>query len=88
MIPTHSLRLKLILTFLAVSVAGTLIAALIVSLSNKRAFDKLLVQQGQSIFAQDVLNYYQTNGSWQGINQSLSQHPAPDGQTDASVRDL
>ncbi|MCP4428189.1 MAG: HAMP domain-containing protein [Chloroflexi bacterium] len=73
----RSLRLKLIFTFLVISIAGTLIAALIVSRSNEQAFDDLLMQQGQANFVQNALNYYQTNGSWKGVVQFFRPSPAP-----------
>ena len=38
----RSLRLKLIVTFLIISVAGTLLTMLIVRFSNERALDALL----------------------------------------------
>lgn len=66
-----SLRSKLMVTFLVVSVAGTLIAALIVSNSNARALDDLLYQQAQTNFARELQLYYELNGSWNGVMGNL-----------------
>lgn len=66
-----SLRTKLILTFLVISVAGTVIAAIIVSRSNERAFDELLQEQARANFMQDVRIYYQVNGSWEGVIRTV-----------------
>ncbi|MCB8986116.1 MAG: HAMP domain-containing protein [Ardenticatenaceae bacterium] len=65
----HSLRLKLIFTFLAISLAGSLIAALIVRQSNERAFNTLLREQGQVNFVDEALVYYEANGSWEGFGR-------------------
>ncbi len=67
----NSLRSKLMMTFLVVSVAGTLIAALIVSNSNARALDDLMFRQAQTNFAREVQLYYELNGSWNGLMGSL-----------------
>ncbi|GAB4273697.1 MAG: ATP-binding protein [Candidatus Promineifilaceae bacterium] len=66
-----SLRSKLMITFLVVSVAGTLIAALIVSNSNARALDDLLFRQAQTNFARELQLYYELNGSWNGLMDNL-----------------
>ncbi len=74
----YSLRLKLIVTFLVISVAGTLLTTLIVRSSNERAFNELLREQEQAAFVSDTLAYYESNGSWQGVGQAIrSQIPPP-----------
>ncbi|MBK8987608.1 MAG: HAMP domain-containing histidine kinase [Chloroflexi bacterium] len=65
----RSLRVKLILTFLAVSLTGSLIAAIIVRQSNERAFNTLLQEQVRGSFVDDALAYYVANGSWAGIGR-------------------
>ena len=66
-----SLRLKLIFTFIIISVAGTLLTAWIVSFSNERAFEDLLREQEQAEFETVVLDYYDRNGSWVDVNQEF-----------------
>jgi signal transduction histidine kinase len=77
-----SLRSKLMVTFLVVSVAGTLIAALIVSNSNARALDDLLFRQAQTNFTRELQLYYELNGSWNGLmgnfrRRQNQEHGAP-----------
>ena len=78
----RSLRLKLIITFLVISVAGTLLTTLIVRSSNERAFNELLREQEQSTFVSDTLAYYESSGSWQGAAQAMGSQipPAPPGE--------
>ena len=64
-----SLRFKLILTFLIISISGTLIIAYVVQSSNERAFDDLRKGQEQADFIESILAYYETNGSWQNVEQ-------------------
>ena len=64
----HSLRLKLIVTFLVISVTGTLFTTLIVRVSTERAFNNLLREQELAAFANEVRAYYESNGSWQGVD--------------------
>ncbi len=67
----HSLRLKLIITFLLISVAGTLLTTLIVRSSNERAFNELLREQEQTAFVNELRAYYESNGSWQGVGVQI-----------------
>lgn len=62
----RSLRLKLIVTFLVISVAGTLLTTLIVRFSNERAFNALLREQELTAFVSDTQAFYERNGSWSG----------------------
>lgn len=64
-----SLRLKLIFTFLIISIAGTLLTAWSVRFANEQAFDDLLREQEQADFVEDMLTYYENNGSWAGVAQ-------------------
>ncbi|KAA3655502.1 MAG: HAMP domain-containing protein [Chloroflexi bacterium] len=64
-----SLRLKLIFTFIIISLAGTFLTSWIVRFSNERAFDDLLGEKEQTEFVNNVLAYYESTGSWEGVNQ-------------------
>jgi len=70
----RSLRLKLIFTFLAISLAGSFIAAIIVRQSNERAFNTLLREQGQASVVSEALAYYEENGSWVGFGRRGHEH--------------
>lgn len=65
----RSLYLKLTLTFLAVSLAGTFLAAFLIRQSNERAFDRYLRERAQAEFVRDVQAYYVITGSLQGIER-------------------
>ena len=73
----RSLRLKLIVTFLIISVAGTLLTTLIVRSSNERAFNALLLDQEQAAFVSDALAYYESSGSWQGVAAAMRKQNSP-----------
>ena len=67
----RSLYFRLILIFLAVSLAGTLLAAFLIRRSNEQAFERLLREQAQAYFARDLRAYYVATGSWDGIRYLL-----------------
>lgn len=65
----RSLYFKLILIFLAVSLAGTFLAAFLIRQSSERAFDRFLRERAQAEFVRDVQAYYVITGSLQGIER-------------------
>lgn len=70
-IALRSLQWKLILTFLVVSVAGTLLTSLSVYTSNQRAFDQLRHEQREAMFVDAIESYYEVNGSWENADVRL-----------------
>lgn len=77
----RSLRVRLVLTFVAVSLAGTLFSLLLIRLTNERAFDDLRLEQARQQFMAEALAFYQANGSWAGADSALSKRqPHQDGQ--------
>lgn len=72
----RSLHFKLILIFLAVSLAGTLLAAFLIRQRNERAFDRFLREQGQALFVRDVQAYYAATGTLEGIQRLLHGRPS------------
>jgi len=68
----HSLRLKLILTFLIISITGTILTTLIVSLYNERAFNELLQEQEHADLTNDLEAYYENAGSWIGVERIIN----------------
>jgi signal transduction histidine kinase len=72
----RSLTLKLVLAFLATSVAATFLAGLFIRASVARGFDDYLLTQQRDAFVADVGAYYAANGSWQGIEPWLREQAA------------
>ncbi len=67
----RSLRAKLILTFIVVSVAGTLFSLLLIRSTTERALDDLVREQGRDQFVTQLVSYYQQTGSWDGVEASV-----------------
>lgn len=65
----RSLYFKLILILLAVSLAGTFLAATLIRQSSERQFDRYLRDRAQAEFVRDVQAYYVITGSLQGIER-------------------
>ncbi len=65
----RSLYFKLILVLLAVSLAGTFLAATLIRRSSERQFDRYLRERAQAEFVRDVQAYYVITGSLQGIER-------------------
>ena len=84
----RSLAFKLTLAFLLVSLIGIALVAVLSRFITEREFDRLALEQQKSAFMADATNYYQTNGSWQGIDDVFRQQaqtqqqppPPPEGQ--------
>jgi hypothetical protein len=88
----RSLTLKILLSFLLVSLLGIALVAIISRLTNIREFNTLLVNQAKSQLADLAASYYETNGNLDGFrtnmrseiqdlapSQSFFLSPAPDG---------
>lgn len=67
----RSLALKLTLAFLVVGVVGVALVALFVGQRTKREFDQFVLNRFQQNVFDELSAYYQTNGSWEGINAIL-----------------
>jgi signal transduction histidine kinase len=77
---TRSLVFKLVLAFLVVSVAGTVLTTLFARWATYQEFEQLVLEQAQSNFLANATAYYETNGSWLGVREyfrRLAQAPAP-----------
>lgn len=72
-----SLSLKLILSFLIISLAGTLLTLLLSTQFTRSEFDRFRKNQVLNNFTTSASQYYQTNGSWKGIEQSLQNYEGP-----------
>ena len=63
----RSLTLKLSLAFLAVALTVAGLAAIFARNALVREFDRLVVQQAEENFIADITTYYETFGSWEGV---------------------
>jgi two-component system, OmpR family, sensor histidine kinase BaeS len=70
----RSLTLKLTLAFLIVGLSGAALVALFSVSNTSNAFDRFRSSQSLSNFADDMQNYYQRTGSWNGV-ENWSQRP-------------
>jgi len=67
----RSLTWKLLLAFLAVSLAGAALAAVFSRYATLRAFDRLVDEQTLNTFVVDATTYYEINGDWNGVADFL-----------------
>lgn len=63
----RSLTFKLVLAFIAVSVAGVMLSTLFARWVILREFNRLVAERVESTFVADVQSYYEVTGSWQGV---------------------
>lgn len=68
----RSLTLKLVLAFLAVSLVGTLVLALLAGRTTASAFDTFVLTQEQEELVTRLEDYYQFNRSWEGVTRLSS----------------
>lgn len=73
----RSLRTKLLLTFVIVGLAGALFSLVLVRLNSEAAFDELLIAQGRDNFVASVRAYYQSTGSWAGVEAEMKARQPP-----------
>ncbi|MCA9972318.1 MAG: HAMP domain-containing histidine kinase, partial [Anaerolineales bacterium] len=67
----RSLSIKLILAFLLVSLAGTALGALFAAVTTARQFNEFVLDQAQMGLVENLTAYYETNGSWQGVDEAF-----------------
>ncbi|MFN7035870.1 MAG: sensor histidine kinase [Bellilinea sp.] len=71
----RSLTLKLTLAFLIVGVTGALLVAVFINRRIQSAFDRFLLTSEEQAMISALLEYYQFNGSWEGIDNALLRRP-------------
>jgi signal transduction histidine kinase len=69
----RSLSLKLILAFLFVSLAGIAVIAFVAARSTSQAFGQFVLNQYQEELTQRLVDHYEINGTWEGIESSFQQ---------------
>jgi len=68
---TRSLAIKLTLAFLLVGLTGSILVAVITQSRTKAAFNNFIVDQEQQALVDNLLLYYQTYGTWAGVNNVI-----------------
>jgi signal transduction histidine kinase len=74
---TRSLTWKLTLAFLSVALTVALLVAVFIRLSSADQLDRLIVEQQRTDLRSALIDYYQTNGSWEGVRENLFPWPGP-----------
>jgi len=67
----RSLALKLTLAFLVVGLAGVVLVAIFITRQTRREFDQFVADRYQYELLNDAVDYYATNGSWEGIRKAI-----------------
>ncbi|MEW6180623.1 MAG: ATP-binding protein [Chloroflexota bacterium] len=71
----RSLTFKLTLAFLIVGVTGALLVAVFINYRIRTAFDRFLLTREEQAMISALVEYYQLNGSWEGIDTALLRRP-------------
>jgi signal transduction histidine kinase len=64
----RSISLKIILVLVIVSLVGAIFTSIFIQNRTKDAFDKFIRDQDQEILTQTLVEYYQSNGTWEGVD--------------------
>lgn len=67
----RSLTIKLVIAFLAVSLAGTILLAVVTGRMTASEFGSFIQDQEQEALAQLLADYYRRQGSWEGVSDLL-----------------
>ena len=68
----RSLAVKLTLAFLLVGLTGSILVTVIIQQRTRAAFSNFIMNQEQQTLADNLVVYYQTNGSWSGVAHDIS----------------
>ncbi|OGO63613.1 MAG: hypothetical protein A2030_03120 [Chloroflexi bacterium RBG_19FT_COMBO_50_10] len=68
----RSLASKLTLAFLLVGLTGSILVTVIIQQRTRAAFSTFIVSQEQQNLAENLVYYYQVNGSWAGVANDLA----------------
>jgi two-component system sensor histidine kinase BaeS len=67
----RSITFKLTIAFLLVGLTGAMLVAAISWQRTRTAFSQFILNQEQQTLVDNLLQYYQTNGSWDGLDRNL-----------------
>ena len=65
----RSISLKIILVLVIVSLVGAIFTAFYIQNRTKNAFDKFIRDQDQEVLTNYLVDYYQSQSSWEGVDQ-------------------
>ena len=68
----RSLAVKLTLAFLLVGLTGSILVTVIIQQRTRSAFNNFIMNQEQQTLADNLVFYYQTNGSWAGVAKDIT----------------
>lgn len=74
--PWHSLAWKLTLGFVVVALIGALSMAFTIDWQTRRQFERFEENRYQNQLLADLGSYYQSNGSWDGVDQLFAESPS------------
>jgi two-component system sensor histidine kinase BaeS len=67
----RSLAVKLTLAFLLVGLTGSILVTVIIQTQTRAAFSNFIVNQAQQNLVDNLVTYYQINGSWAGVGNNI-----------------
>lgn len=76
----RSLALKLTLAFLFVGLIGAVLVAIFVGVRTQREFDQFISERYQQDLVAQLADYYQQEGSWEGLNAIGLRYPTHRGR--------
>jgi signal transduction histidine kinase len=76
----RSLAFKLIIAFLAVSLVGTALVALLAGRVTANEFGRFVFDRDQALFVEQLADYYQANSSWTGVEAMIPGGRMPGGR--------
>jgi signal transduction histidine kinase len=68
----RSLAVKLTLAFLLVGLTGSILVTVIIQSRTRAAFSNFILNSEQQTLANNLVTYYQTNGSWTGVGNDIT----------------
>jgi signal transduction histidine kinase len=68
----RSLTIKLTLAFLLIGLTGSILVAVIIQQRTRMAFSNFIMNREQQNLVENLVYYYQINGSWSGVADDLA----------------
>lgn len=81
----RSLTLKLTLAFIFVGLTGIIVVALVVGNQTQQGVNQIVADRYRDELLERLVNYYQNNGSWEGIHNNYLRTTGPGGPGVGSV---
>jgi signal transduction histidine kinase len=74
---TRSLTVKWVLTLLVASLTGVVLVGIVASRTAVNEYDRLRIEQAQTLFVEDMATYYEAHGSWDDLVAAMQGFPLP-----------